>query len=166
MRHNRRMGELTRRVLNEINNAEEVGEMVDCIGIASDLIRRSFSTGYQSGIEDIDKEEVGDNERTQLQDALLKALPRSMDPQHVCPILHALKGTSDPTLKPLLVEYLANYLRLLKGSNAVVFTILLALSDLGEPIFVGKKSRCSIDIEINVQEAQNYLLRRGIKVPG
>ncbi len=160
------MGELTTRVLNGINNAREAEDLGDCVGVAADLIRRVLSSAYLSGFEEIDQEEVGELEKTQLQEALLKALPRNSDPLYVCSILHALRGTCDPALRPLWIEYLTKYLGLLKSSNAVVFTILLALSDLDEPVFVGAMSRCSIDVQINVKEAQDYLRRHGIIVPG
>jgi hypothetical protein len=42
----------------------------------------------------------------------------------------------------------------------------LALSEIGEPVFEGVQSRCSIDIEQNVSEANEYLKLHGILILG
>lgn len=160
------MGELTRRVINGINSASSFDDFRDWIWMGGDLIRRADSAGFHSGFEEIDHEQVSEVERRELKEALLAALPRNSDPAYVGSILSALRDTFDPERKPLWVEYLTKYLGLLTASNAIVFEILLALGDLGEPVFKGRMSRCSADIEVNVKEAREFLGKRGIQVPG
>jgi len=144
------MGELTERVLDKINSAKTFEDLGDGAWMTSDLMRRSLSADYHSGFDEIDREDIGEREGTQLRNALLDALRR----------------TGDAELLPLWVEYLAKYLALLKASNGVVYTSLLALRDLNEPVFKGASSLCVIDVERNVKEAQDYLRRHGITVPG
>jgi hypothetical protein len=160
------MGELTERVLDKINSAKTFEDLGDGAWMTSDLMRRSLSADYHSGFDEIDREDIGEREGTQLRNALLNALPRNADPGYVCSILDALRRTGDAELLPLWVEYLAKYLALLKASNGVVYTSLLALRDLNEPVFKGASSLCVIDVERNVKEAQDYLRRHGITVPG
>lgn len=159
------MGELTARVINGINNSKEFKDFADWIWMAGDLIRRASSPGFHSGFEEIDHEEVSDTELQQLREAVLSALRRNEDPLYVGSLLSALRDTFDRDLIPLWIEYLTKYLSLLKTSNVVVYTILLALKEIGEPVFSGATSLCAIDVERNIDQAQNYLHERGINVP-
>lgn len=160
------MGELTARVIDGINNAKEFKDFADWIWMAGDLIRRASSPGFHSGFEEIDQEQVSEEERQKLREAVLNALPRNEEPLYVGSLLGALRCTYDLDLIPLWVEYLTKYLSLLRASNGAVFSILLALKEIDEPIFVGAKNLCAIDIERNAEEARKYLLRHGIHVPG
>ena len=81
-------------------------------------------------------------------------------------MLSVLRKIGDLDLKKLWVESLATHLSVLKMANVNVFTVLLALSEMGEPVFEGVQSRCSTDIERNVSEANQYLKRHGILIPG
>jgi hypothetical protein len=166
MSENLRMGELTTRVLGKLQAAESFDEIKDWIWMAGDLIRKASSPGFHSGFEEIDREQVSVAERTELREAALSALSRSSDPNYVTSLLNVLRCTGDNDLLPLYVEYLAKYLQLLKTSNIVVFSILLALGDIREPVFEGTTSRCVLDIERNVKEAFEFLRKRGIVVPG
>lgn len=160
------MGELTARVLRQLENAQSSEDLGEWVWMAGDLIRKASCPDYQSGFEEIDREQVSITERAELREAALKALSRNSDPEYVCSLLNVLRCTSDRDLLPLYVEYLTKYLRLLKTSNAVVFSILLALSEIEEPVFGGVDSRCMVDVERNVKEAFEYLKKRGIIVPG
>lgn len=160
------MGELTARVINGINSSKEFEDFAGWIWMAGDLIRRASSPGFHSGFEDVDRENVSNEERNALQKALLSALDRNSDPLYVCSILSALRGTFDRDLLPLWIEQLIKYLGQLKQSNAIVFTILLALKDLDEHVFAEAQSLCVIDVERNVKEAERYLRRQDIVVPG
>jgi hypothetical protein len=81
-------------------------------------------------------------------------------------ILSALSYTSDADLLPLWIDYLIRYLELLKASNAVVHSVLIALDDLGELVHeIGPSGRSLADVDRNIADAQRYLLGRGIKVP-
>jgi len=159
------MGELTSRILQMVKDAQTFDDFKDSIWIAGDLFRRESSLEFHSGFKDIDSEEVSLEERDQLKDALLEALSRSSEPLFVGALLSSLSCTGDRDLLPLWVDSLARHLELLKQYNALVYTELLALRDLGEPVFKGVKSLCSADIEINTKEAQTYLARRKKSAP-
>jgi hypothetical protein len=160
------MGKLTSRVLRKIQEAQTFEDFGDSTWIAGDLFRRESSKEFHSGFKEIDEEEVSLEERDQLKDALLEALARSAEPLFVGSLLSALSATGDRDLLPLWVDSLAKHLELLKKYNVLVYTELLALRDLGEPVFKDFTSLCAADVEINVQQAQKYLLARGIVVPG
>lgn len=159
------MGTLVQRVIKELNNANRIEDLRDCIWMAGDLIRRT-SSGYHSGFEEIDREDVTDAEASEIQNALLRALPRSTSPRWVGNILSALSSSGDPSLKQLWVDYLAKYLGELKAASGVVHTALLTLNDLGEPVFESNFSRGDVlELERNVDRAQRYLHERGISIP-
>ncbi len=161
------MGELTSRVLQKIRDAQTFDDVDNFIWIAGELVRREASKEFHSGYKDIDEEEVSLEERDQLKDALLEALARTSEPRFVGSLLSALSATGDRDLLPLWVEHLAKYLEQLKASNAVVHSVLNALNDIGELEREIRPSggRSAADVDLNIEEAQKYLLKRGIKVP-
>jgi hypothetical protein len=160
------MGELTARIINGIDGAKEFNDFKDWIWMAGDLLRKSHGPGFHSGFEEIDREDVTEAEGQALKDAALRALTRNCEPMYVHSFLAVLRDSYDRDLSPLWIEYLTKYLALLKQSNAIVFTILLALKDIDEPVFEGAKSLCAIDVERNIKEAQEYLRKHGILIPG
>jgi hypothetical protein len=160
------MGALVRRIIKELNEAKGIEDFGDCIWIAGDLIRRASSSSYRSGFEVIDREDVTDAEAKEIQDALLRALPRNSNPRWVGGILSALSSSRDPSLKQVWVDYLAKYLDELKAANGVVYTALGALHDLGEAVFESNFSGRSLtEVERNVDRAHRYLHDRGITIP-
>jgi hypothetical protein len=159
------MGELTARILRKIDDAKDFDDIKDWIWMAGDLLRLAASPGFHSGFEEIDREVVSDDERKALQEAALTALIRNPEPMWEASFLSVLRDAHDASLLPLWIEYLTKYQSLLKQSNAIVFTILLALKELQEPIFAKAQSLNSIDVERNLREADLYLLGRGIKTP-
>ena len=166
VRHNPQMGELTKGILKKIDEAKEFNDIKDWIWMAGDLIRHADSPGFHSGFEEIDREVVSSDERNALQKAALAALTRNSDPMWAGSFLSVLRDAHDDALLPLWIEYLARYQSLLKRANGNVFTILLALKELHEPVFVKAQSLCAIDVERNVKEADEYLSRHGILIPG
>ena len=160
------MGELTSRIIQQINGAKDFDDIKDWIWMAGDLIRKASSSGFHSGFEEIDREQVSASEREELREATLRALSRSSDPYYVGSLLNVLGCTFDDNLLPLYVEYLTKYLSLLKASNIVVYSILSNLESLGELLFKGLTSRSAHDVERNVKEANEFLQKRGIIVPG
>lgn len=159
------MGKLTSRVLQMVKDAQTFDDFKDSIWIAGDLFRREASIEFHSGFKEIDDEEISLEERDQLKDALLEALSRSSEPLFVGSLLSSLSCTGDRDLLPLWVNSLAGHLELMRQYNALVFTELLALRDLGEPVFKGVKSLCAADIEINAKEAHTYLAQRKKSAP-
>jgi len=166
MSDNPRMGELTSRIVQKIRDSKDIDDIKDWIWMTSDLIRKADSSGFHSGFEEIDREEVSLSERNELREAALQALSRNSDPHFVGAFIYVLTCTGDHDLLPLYVEYLTKYLELLKVSNHIVFSILLGLGDIGEQVFEGVRSRCVVDVERNVKEAFEFLRKRGIIVPG
>ena len=160
------MGELTSRILLQIENSKESDDIKDWIWMAGDLIQHAASPGFYSGFKEIDLENVSEEESKALQEAALKALTRNSDPAWVGSFLSVLRDAHDRDLMPLWIDHLARYLSLLKQSNAIVYTILLALKDLDEPVFENARSLCIVDVERNVAEAFEYLRRHNIIVPG
>jgi hypothetical protein len=77
-----------------------------------------------------------------------------------------LASTGDRDLKKLWIESLANHLNVLKRANAIVYTTLVALQHIDEPVFEENPSTCLVDYERNITEANHYLKRHGILVPG
>jgi hypothetical protein len=166
IRNNRHMGELASRVLQQIEDAKNFDDIKDWIWMAGDLIRHAASPEFYSGFKEIDREDVSEAERKALQEAALRALTRNSDPGWVGSFLSVLRDAQDRDLMPLWIDHLSRYLSLLKNSNGIVFTILLALKDLDEPVFENAGSLCIVDIERNVTEAFEYLRRHNIIVPG
>ena len=159
------MGEFTQKIIRDIEVAKTYEDISDWIWIAGDLIRKADQTDYPSGFAEIDRETVTSEERQLLKEAVLRALGRNSDPLWVCSMLWVLRKTGDQDLKKLWIDSLATHLSVLKMANVNVFTALLALSEMGEPVFEGVQSRCSIDIEQNVSEANEYLKLHGILIP-
>ena len=160
------MGELVRRTVEDLNNARDIEDLKSCVWIASDLIRKAASSGYSSGFGEIDRESVSEAEEKELQQALLNALPRNKSPRYVAPILSALSSSRDASLLPLWIEHLAQHLELLKAANAVLYTTMTALNELGESVFdKNQRSRDVTNLEMNVNQASKYLHERGVTVP-
>jgi hypothetical protein len=160
------MGELTQRILQKIESARDFDDIKDWIWMAGDLLRHAASPGYHSGFEDIDREVVSDDEREAIKQLSLNALTRSPDPMWVGSFLSVLRDANDPDFLPLWIAHLIKYQSQLKQANSIVFTILLALKDLGQPVFEKAHSLCSSDVEINVKEADKYLRRHDILISG
>ena len=160
------MGILVQRIIKELNKAKGIEDFGDCLWMASELIRKASLPGYHSGFEAIDREDVSEAEGKEIQDALLRALPRDTNPRWVGGILSALSSSRDPSLRQLWVDYLAQYLEELLAANGVVYTALGALHDLGEPVFESNFSgRGLVEVERNIDRAHRYLHERGITIP-
>jgi len=160
------MGELTQKIVRDIDAAKTFEDICDWIWIAGDLVRKADQPDYPSGFAEVDAETVTWAERLDLKEAALRALERNSDPLWVDAFLCVLRRTHDRDLKKLWIKSLASQLAALKQANSTIFTILLALSDIDEPVFKGFKSRCTVDVERNVSEAFQYLKRHGIVIPG
>lgn len=165
------MGELTARIIKRIDEAKEFDDFKDWLWMAGDLLRKSHGPGFYSGFKEIDQEEVTEEEGKQLREAALRAISRNSETLYaetlyVGSLLSVLRDSYDRDLLPFWIDHLAKYLGLLKQSNSIVFTILLALKDIDEPIFNKARSLCVVDIERNVNEAHEYLRKHGIVIPG
>ncbi len=134
--------------------------------MASDLIRKAAQPEYSSGFKEIDAETVTWSERLDLKEAALRALERNTDPLWLMSMLGVLGNTRDRDLRKLWIKSLATHLETLKLSNGIVYTILLALRDIEEPVFEGALSLSGHDVQRNVTEAFRYLERHGIIIPG
>jgi hypothetical protein len=160
------MGKLVQRTVEELDQAKEVEDLRSCLWVASDLLTKASSANFISQFEEIDREEVSDADRKQLQEALLNALSRNSEPRWVGQILSSLSSSRDPSLLRLWVDHLAKYLDVLKAANGIVYATLTALHDLGEPVFEdGRQSRSILAIEQTVKSASRYLHQRGVTVP-
>lgn len=160
------MGELTRGVIQKIEKAKEFDDIKDWIWMAGDLMRRASSSGFCSAFKEIDQEVVDDDERTALKNAALNALTRNFDPMWVQSFLSVLRGANDSDLLQVWIEHLTQFQSTLKESNGIVFNILLALKDLGEPVFQDARSLCVVDVDRNMAEADKYLRKHDILIPG
>jgi len=163
--HNPSMGELTQKIVRDIDAAKTFEDIKDWIWMAGDLIRKAAQPDYPSWPE-LEGETVTWSERLDLKEAVLRALERNSDPAWVSSMLSVLSDTHDRDLKKLYINALAAHLTVLKQANVIVYTALLALRDIDEPVFEGVQSLCAIDVEINVNEANQYLKRHGILIPG
>jgi hypothetical protein len=159
------MSELTQRVIADLDGAKDAESLSRPAWMASDLIRKSLSPGYNSGFVEIDRETVTDVERQQLRDALMNALARNDEPRFVAQTLDALTSCRDRSLLPLLIDYLTKYLQMLNAANGALYSVLVGLDAIDEPVFAGRLNRSAIEIERNRTSAQNYLHERGIDVP-
>jgi len=160
------MGKFTEEIIRKTNEAKGINDVKDWIWMAGELLRRTSSPEYKSGTREIDDEEIAELERAELKEALLKALSRNSEPGYVCSLLYALSYTYDRDLLPLWVQYLSEHLWNLKRSNAIVHTALIALRDLDELVReAGPGGRSLADVDRNIEDAQRYLLTRGIKIP-
>lgn len=160
------MGELVQRVVRDMDAAKTFDDISDWIWIAGDLIRKAAQPNYHSGFAEIDAETVSWAERLDLKEAALSALERNSNPLWVCSMFSVLRDTRDRDLKKLWIDALSAHMSVLKMSNVIVYTALLALRDIGEPVFEDAQSLCSLDVDRNVAEANQYLKRHGILIPG
>jgi len=159
------MSELTERVIAELNKATDAERLSRPAWMASDLIRKSLNSAYSSGFPQIDSEVVTESERQQLRDALLAALKRNDDPRYVSQLLSALASCRDRSLLPLWIDYLAKYVEMMKAASGALYSVLVGLDAIEEPIFAGISSRSLMDVERNIQAAQKYLHERGVDIP-
>lgn len=163
------MANLTKLIIERVESAQTVEDLDGWIWQAGDLLAKTHVKEHHSGFVEIDDEHVSSGERDQLQSALLEALNRNSDPRFVSQILDALGCGRDQSLKQLYVDYLARYAKELKDSNRVMYAALIALRDLGEPVFKsregGKSSYSVNDVTENVRQADRYLEKRQIVVP-
>lgn len=163
------MGNLAKSVIERMKSAKTVEDLDGWVWKASDLLAKCHSKEYHSGFAEIDDEVVSPDERDQLQSALLEALNRNSDPRFVSQIIGAIGSARDESLKQLYVDYLARYLQQLKASNGVVYAALLALSEIGEPVYErrqdGTSSQSVIDVDENIRQAHQYLEKHRIIVP-
>jgi hypothetical protein len=159
------MGELTQKVVRDIEAAKTYEDIRDWIRMAGELIRKADQPDYGSYAE-IEAETVSWTERYDLKEAALCALERNSDPAWTQSMLSVLSRTGDLDLKKLWIDSLKTHLNALKRANAIVYTALQALRESGEPIFEGgADSVCSIDMDRNVEEAQKVLEKHGIRIP-
>lgn len=129
------------------------------------MLKKTSQANYSSGFKGIDDEHINQDERKLLQNALLDALQRNTDPRWIASILSSLGSARDPSLQEFWLRYLAMYLEVLKGANAVMYSVLVGLDDLGEPVFEGSSSRSLVDVERNIDIASKYLHARGVTIP-
>lgn len=163
------MGDLAKIIIEKLKLANKPEDLDDWIWKAGDLLAKFQSKGFHSGFEEIDKEDVSPEEKQQIQTALLEALGRNSDPRFVSQILEALRCSREQSLKQLYIDFLATFLKQTKASNGVIHSALLALDDLGEPVFErspdGGTSQSVIDVDKNIRQADRYLQLRGISTP-
>jgi len=159
------MGELAPKIVRDIDAAKTAEDVSDWIWVAGELIRKADQPHYTSFDLEIDREPVTWDERIQLKEAALRALERNSDPLWIQSMLSVLSRTGDRDLKKLWINFLADYLSVLKRSNAIVYTALISLRDIDEPVFEGARSICMIDVDRNVEEAHKVLERQGIRIP-
>ncbi|HEV2196122.1 MAG TPA: hypothetical protein VGR55_11105 [Candidatus Acidoferrum sp.] len=163
------MGNLAKSIIGKLKLAKKPEDLDGWIWKAGDLLAKSGSGTFHSGFEEIDKEEVTREERQQIQGALLEALGRNSDPRFVSQILEALRCFREQSLKQLYIDFLATFLKQTKASSGVIHSALLALDDLGEPVFDrspdGGTSQSVIDVDKNIRQADRYLQLRGISTP-
>ena len=157
------MGELAKSVIEKVKTAKTAEDLEGWVWKASDLMAKSSMREYHSGFAEIDAEVVTPDERDQLRSALLEALNRNSAPDFVSPIITALGSAHDKSLRPLYIDYLVRHVRQLKDNNHVVYAALLALHDIGEPVYENNSSGKSvIEIDKNIRQAHEYLSRQGI----
>jgi len=159
------MGKFAQTVIRNIEAARTYEDISEWIWTAGDLIRKADNEGYCSGFEQVDQEAVSSEERTLLKSAALSALERNSDPLWTQSMLSVLSCTGDSDLKKLWIESLNVHLTMLKRANAIVYTTLIALREIDEPVFEGARSIGIADLDRNVAEAQKVLAKRGIRVP-
>ena len=121
------MGELTQKVIRDIDAAENYEDIGDWIWMASDLIRIAAQPDSASGWPETDGETVTWDERLQLKEAVLRALERNTDPLWVGSMLSVLSETGDYDLKNLWIDSLAAHLSVLKGTSAQVWDFVAAI---------------------------------------
>jgi hypothetical protein len=163
------MGNLAKSVIERMKAAKTVEDLDGWVWKASDLLAKPHFEEYHSGFAEIDDEAVSLDEKDQLQSSLLEALNRNSDPRFVSQIISAIGSARDESLKQLFVDYLARYLQQLKASNGVVHAALLALSEIGEPVYErhqdGASSQSVTDVDKNIRQAHRYLEMHQIVVP-
>lgn len=162
--HTPAMGELTQKVIRDIEAAQSYEDICNWIWMAGELIRKADQPDYGSYAE-IEAEAVTWEERFELKEAVLLALERNSDPPWVQSMLSVLSRTGDRDLKKLWISSLHTHLNVLKRANAILYTALQGLRESGEPVFEGGDCISLADVDRNVEEAHKVLENHGIRIP-
>lgn len=160
------MSDLVQELLAKLATARSPEDLDGWIWKVGDLIAKTTYEVYHSGFREIDEITVSAEQASRLKESLLAALKRNPEACFVGQILDCLGMTNDPTLKPLYVEYLERYLRVLKDCNRTVYSCLNALDRLEENVYETEAGRSTgqslIEIDKNVRQANRYLASQGI----
>jgi len=163
------MSDLVEETLKRLDSAVSPRDFDDCLWVAGDLIRKMSMQDFRSGFDWIDREEVTAADAEQLKLALVRALERSSDPRLKGSVLSFLGGSLDRQYLELYRRLLAEHLEALKAHNGVVYSALIALDNLGEPVLErdpdGRSSQSLMQVEQNVRQADDYLRTLGIVHP-
>ena len=163
------MSDLVEQTLKRLDSAVSPGDFDDLLWVAGDLIRKVSMRDFRSGVDWIDREEVTVADAEQLKLALVRSLERSSDLRLKGSVLSTLGCSFDRQYIELYRRVLAEHLEALKAYNGVVFAALIALDNLGEPVFErdpdGSSSQGLVHVEKSVRQAQDYLLTLGIVHP-
>jgi hypothetical protein len=163
------MGILTQQVIAGLHQGASEGELHEHLRKAADLLVKTANPNYRSGYDDIDTEQVSQVEGEQLKQAVVMIIESSHDPTILTSAFFVLGKSYDAAFKEVYLEHLHASLSRLKQYNGLVFQLLIALDNLREDIFErdehGQSSQSVLDIEKNVRQAQNYLMRHDIVVP-
>jgi hypothetical protein len=163
------MGTLAQQVIARLQQTERADEFHESIGLAADLLAKAANPNYHSDTNDIDMESVSPVEGEQLQRALVAIIQSGHNPATLASAIFALGKSYDPTLKELYTAQLQASLHHLKQYNGLVYQLLIALSNIREDVFerdqYGQSSQSLLNVEKNVRQAQDYLLRHDIAVP-
>lgn len=137
--------------------SEDYSERSYALQIAGDLLRESAT----------DFMRVPSAE--QLKQAIFDALQQEADPTRASDLIWVLGKSSDPQLKPIYLQHLQRFTKSLLSANFGVFQVLIALDNLGEPVFEkdakGRSSQSVTNVEKNLRQARTYLSRHEIEPP-
>ena len=163
------MSDLVEQTLTRLDSAVSPEDFDDLLWVAADLIRKVSMRNFRAGVDWVDREEVTTADAEHLKSALVRALNRSSDPRLTGSVLFALGCSFDRQYLEVYRRLLAEHLEALKAHNAVVFAALIALDNVGEPVFErnpdGTSSQGLTHVEENVRQAQEYLRTLGIVHP-
>ena len=160
------MGQLTQNIIEVLKFKTDQELIEENLWIAGDLLAKYRATSYYSGFSAVDSETVSQEEFEELKQALLNRLQSSKDPKIISVLIGEMSKSGDKAYKQIYFDNLQKSLELLKVHNGVVYQCLIALDYLKEDVLErdekGGSSQSLIEVDKNIRQAHNYLLKHNI----
>src|SRR5262245_20513242 len=123
------MGDFTKAIIAEIEAGH--GDNWGRVEVVGEVVSRWRDRGYRSGLGEVDRETVTDEEAQQLVDALKRALRRHPSRAARTAIVRALGKSGVTGMTEVVEGELHACLGALRSEGVLLFQALLALEDLG-----------------------------------
>ena len=162
------MGQLTKDLIENLRQGGDAAR--DSLFRASELLRKTRSTGFTPCFLDLVHEKVTDAEVVALVDALANFYENETLAPSRRGAVRILASDTDTDAKEQLVRELHLTLTVHRQISADLYQLLLGLSDSEEKVYPADSDSVGVrsisQVQINVEAASDYLYNRhGIRVP-